>query len=417
MRGVGDVTLGAFVERLLDMVAIKLDMDPLEFRLKNHTRTGDELLSMRSFLDEDQLSSLEEPICLSSDALHECMEKGAQAFGWKEKWKGWGKPYSIEGPKRLGAGMAAGVCVNGDDARGNVSALVRVHQDGSATLFCSMGRIGQGSETTQAQIAAETLGMSIYQIRVEGGDTLVTPWSHGSAASNTACRTGFATMSACLDAKSQILDIASKYHFGSDPGELDIKQDRIYQKSDPKKSIPLGEMLSEPIPDTFSPPVIIGRPVKSMPNSLAIRNYGVHFVGVEVDTDTGKISIIDYVAAQDSGTVLNPKVLENQVVGGAILSSGFALVESLAFDPQTGRILNPGFMDYKVFRAPDFPLQPTTILCEPYDPVGPYGVKGAGEVPANVPIPAISQAVYNAIGVWMDVPMTPQRVLSALGKI
>jgi xanthine dehydrogenase molybdenum-binding subunit len=345
------------------------------------------------------------------------MQKGAQAFEWKEKWKGWGVPYAIEGPKRFGAGMAAGVCVNGDDARGNVSALVRVHDDGSATLFCSMGRMGQGSETTQAQIAAETLGISIDQIRVEAGDTFATPWSHGSAASNTATRGGFATMSACLDAKNQILEIASKFYFETDPGELDIREDKIYQKSDPENSIHLRELMSQPMPDTFSPPVIIGRPVKSMPNALAIRNYGVHFVEVEVDTDTGKISIINYVAAQDSGTVLNPKVLENQVIGGAILSSGFALVESLAFDPQTGRILNPGFMDYKVFRAPDFPLQPTTMLCEPYDPVGPYGVKGAGEVPASVPIPAISQAVYNAIGVWLDVPMTPQRVLSALGKI
>jgi CO/xanthine dehydrogenase Mo-binding subunit len=224
-------------------------------------------------------------------------------------------------------------------------------------------------------------------------------------------------MAACLDAKSQILDIASKYHFDSNPDGLDIGEDRIYQKSDPKKSIPFRKLMSQPMPDTFCPPVIIGRPKKNMPNGFPIREFGVHFVEVEVDTETGKISIINYVAVQDSGTMLNPKVLENQVVGGAILSSGFALVESLIFDEQNGRILNPGFLDYKVLRAPDFPLQPTTIFCEPYDPVGPYGVKGAGEVPCNPPIPAISQAVYNAIGVWLDVPMTPQRVLRALGKI
>ncbi len=154
-----------------------------------------------------------------------------------------------------------------------------------------------------------------------------------------------------------------------------------------------------------------------MPNSGEIRNFGVHFADVEVDTETGKIAIINYVAAQDSGTVVNPKILENQVIGGAIMSSGFALVEGLAFDEESGRILNPGFRDYKVLRAPDFPLDPVIIFCQPYDPVGPYGVKGAGEVPSNVPIPAISQAVYNAIGVWLDVPMTPQRVLRALGKI
>jgi CO/xanthine dehydrogenase Mo-binding subunit len=133
--------------------------------------------------------------------------------------------------------------------------------------------------------------------------------------------------------------------------------------------------------------------------------------------DTGEIRLLDYLAAQDSGTVLNPKILENQVLGGAILSSGFALMEALAFEPTTGEILNPGFQDYKVARTADFPLAPRVILCESEDPMGPFGAKGAGEAPAAAPIPAISQAVYNAIGVWLDVPMTPERVLAALGKI
>ena len=99
------------------------------------------------------------------------------------------------------------------------------------------------------------------------------------------------------------------------------------------------------------------------------------------------------------------------------MSSGFALAESLAFEEGTGKILNPGFLDYKVLRMPDFPLEPQVIFSEPYDPVGPFGAKSAGEAPACAPIPAISQAVYNAIGVWMDIPMTPERVLEALGKI
>jgi CO/xanthine dehydrogenase Mo-binding subunit len=123
------------------------------------------------------------------------------------------------------------------------------------------------------------------------------------------------------------------------------------------------------------------------------------------------------VAAQDSGTVINPKVLENQVIGGAIMGSGFALKESLVFEPGTGKVLNPGFLDYKVLRAPDFPLEPQVIFGESYQPVGPFGAKSAGEAPACAPIPAISQAVYNAIGVWMDIPMTPERVLKALGVI
>jgi carbon-monoxide dehydrogenase large subunit len=95
--------------------------------------------------------------------------------------------------------------------------------------------------------------------------------------------------------------------------------------------------------------------------------------------ETGEIRLLDYLATQDSGTVLNPKVLENQVIGGAIMGSGFALKESLSFNPETGEILNPGFLDYKVLRAQDFPIKPEVILCESYDPVGPFGAKSAGE--------------------------------------
>ena len=176
--------------------------------------------------------------------------------------------------------------------------------------------------------------------------------------------------------------------------------------------------MSENQPDSLTPPRIIGRPDEDMPPSTTLsRNFGAHFVEVEVDIETGQIGIIDYVAAQDSGTVINPKVLENQVLGGAIAGAGFSLVEGLVFDENTGKILNPSFMDYKVLRINDFPSLPKVIFCEPNDPVGPYGIKSGAEVPMAAAMPAIAQAVYNAIGIWLDVPMTPERVLRGLGKI
>ncbi len=176
--------------------------------------------------------------------------------------------------------------------------------------------------------------------------------------------------------------------------------------------------MSRLMPDALSAPVIVGRTAKQMPPSTAFsRHFGAHFAEVEVNTDTGQIALLDYLAAQDSGTVLNPAVLENQVIGGAIAGSGLALIESLVFDEQTGKIMNPSFTDYKVLRASDFPLQPKVIFCESFDPVGPYGAKGGGEAPIAAAIPTIAQAVYNAIGVWIDIPMTPERVLMALGKL
>lgn len=423
MRGVGDVTLGAFVERLLDKAAIEIDMDPLEFRLKNHIRAGDPLRAIaKRDLSPERLQELPEGWpdlgILSSEALHDCLIQGAERFGWREKWVAWGEPHAVDGARRRAVGMATGIHCCGTEDEYGASALIRVHADGSATLCCSMGRQGQGSETTQAQIAAEALGVSIDRIRVEAGDTEVCPPNHGSIASNTAFRTGFATWAAASDAKQQILEIAAKHLRGQSADELDIRDGVIFSDVDPSVSVALEKAMSMLLPDSMTLPVVVGKTHLPMPPSTTFaRHFAAHFVEIEVDVDTGQIRLLDYLAAQDSGTVLNPKILENQILGGAILSSGFALMESLAFEPATGRILNPGFLDYKVLRASDFPLAPEVILCESYDPAGPFGAKGAGEAPAAAPIPAISQAVYNAIGVWMDVPMTPERVLAALGKI
>jgi xanthine dehydrogenase molybdenum-binding subunit len=423
MRGVGDVTLGAFVERLLDMAAIEIGMDPVEFRMKNHIRVNEPLRAVmkRDQGEEGDVNIPDEwPVLgrLSSEALGDCLIEGAEAFGWKDKWAGWGKPFSVDGPKVRAVGMATGIHCCGTEDEYGASALIRVHSDGSATLCCSVGRQGQGSETTQAQIAAETLGLPIERIRVEAGDTDVCPPNHGSIASNTAFRTGFATRSAALDAKKQILGIAAKHipHLG--PDDLDIQDGVIYSQKSPQVTLTLAEVMSMLQPDTQTPPVVIGNTDIPMPPPINYaRHFAAHFVEVEVDVETGEIRLLDYVATQDSGTVLNPKVLGNQAIGGAIMGSGFALKESLSFDPDTGKILNPGFLDYKVLRAPDFPLDPEVIFCESFDPVGPFGAKSAGEAPACAPIPAISQAVYNAIGVWIDIPMTPERVLAALGKI
>jgi xanthine dehydrogenase molybdenum-binding subunit len=420
MRGVGDVTLNTFVERLLDMAAMKVNMDPLEFRLKNHVRTGDQLRMGDYYWSRiRQLKDKETPpILLSSEGLHDCLLKGAEAFEWKKKWVGWGRPYAVKGSKRcaIGVGTATHCCGIADG--GEVSAVVHIHADGSTTLCCSMGRQGQGSETTQAQIVAETLGISLQQVDVEAGDTEVCPWSHGSTASTAAHRTGLATQAAAIDARGQILEIAGRHYLGVESSELEIKEGVIYLKSNPEKSVSLKEVVSQPILDTSAPPVIVGKSVASKPfTETFARHFAAHFVEVEVDTETGQLTLLRYLAAQDSGTVLNPKVLENQIIGGAVAGSGFALAESLVFDKDTGKILNPNFLDYKVFRSLDFPIQPKVMFGEVYDPSGPYGAKGGGETPICAPLPAIAQAVYNAIGVWLDIPMTPERVLRAIGKI
>lgn len=431
MRGVGDVTMGSAVERMADMLAEKVGMDPVEFRLMNEIKPGDPLRQTwaKNYLkhnEEDYQKLLPEELKdiwprlfhLSSGSTQEILKKGSEAIGWRDKWVGWGKPYRIDGARRRGVGVGTGIHLCGEEMEGNTAAVVRIYKDGSAKLCCSCGRHGSGTETTQSQVAAETLGISIDKIEIETGDTDSCPWSRGSIASTTMFRTGFATWSACLDARKQLLKLAAREFFDNDPSKLDIEEGLIFSRHNPERKVPISDVMHYFRSEALGPQdSITGRSELPMPPSSAFaRHFAAHFADVEVDTETGRIKILDYVATQDSGTVMNPKILENQIIGGAVAGAGFALCEMLVFD-DNGKILNPSLTDYKVLRSVDFPVQPRMLFHESYEPVGPFGARSAGEAPITAPTPALSQAVYNAIGVWVDVPMAPEKVLRALNKI
>ena len=432
MRGVGDCTLGASVERLADQLAEKVGIDPVDFRIKNQIVAGDELRMQHSrdnmkgdrdayiaSVPQELRQDWPELFRLSSGGTRAILERGAEAFRWKERWKGWAAPHTSEGPKRRAVGVGTGAHVCGVEFEGSSSAMVRINPDGSAKVHCSVGRQGQGSETTQSQVAAEELGLSINQIEIETGDTDSCPWNHGSLASSTMYRTGWATRAAANDARRQLLEIASREFFeGVDIDELDITDGEVHPRSEPLSNRRftfhqiLNELRSETLGQTSS---ITGRPAVPMPPSTTFaRQFGAQFAEVEVDVETGQIKIIDFLAVQDSGTVVNPQVLKNQVIGGAICGSGFAIYEHLVFDEDTGAIKNGNLLDYKLLRCADFPWQAQVLFEEQPDPVGPFGARGAGESPIAAGISAVSQAVYNAIGVWVDLPMTPERVVRAL---
>ena len=444
MRGVGDVTMGSVVERLADQLAERCGLDPLEFRIRNQIRPGDELRAawgghlLRH--DEQGYERLIDDVTrqapaalrenwpqhfrLSSGSTVEMLRSAAEEFGWREKFVGWGRPYFAEGPVRRAVGVGTGIHCCGEEMEGNTDATVRIMKDGSAKLFCSIGRQGTCADTTQAMVAAETLGIPLDLIEVEAGDTDACPWSRGSIASTTMFRTGFKTWAAALDAKRQLLELAGREVFDCPAADLDIRDGVIYTTAALRAAdsggplaggVPIPYLMMRDREDTFGPTdSITGRPDFPMPPSMAFaRHFAAHFVDLEVDVETGRIRLLRYLAAQDSGTVVHPKVLEGQVIGGAVFGAGFALCEQLHFDHQ-GRVVNPTLSDYKVLRSTDFPPEATVIFAEDPEPVGPFGARSAGEAPTAAPTPAIAQAVYNAIGVWVDVPMTPERVLLAI---
>ena len=445
MRGVGDVTMGSVVERLADQLAERCGLDPLEFRIRNQIRPGDVLRmawgehllrrdeqGRKRLIDEVAAAApaelrerWPELFRLSSGSTVEMLRSAAEEFGWQEKFVGWGRPYYAEGPLRRAVGLGTGIHCCGEEMEGNTDATVRIMKDGSVKLLCTMGRHGSCADTTQAMIVAETLGISLDVIEVEAGDTDACPWSRGSIASTTMFRTGFKTWAASLDAKRQLLELAGREVFDCAAVDLDIRDGVIYttealRAADaggraPAGGVPIPDVMMRDREDTFGPTdSITGRPDFPMPPSMTFaRHFAAHFVDLEVDVETGKIRLLRYLAAQDSGTVVHPQVLEGQVIGGAVLGAGFALCEQLHFD-ERGRVVNPSLSDYKVLRSSDFPPEAAVMFAEDADPVGPYGARSAGEAPTAAPAPAIAQAVYNAIGVWVDVPMTPERVLLAI---
>ena len=434
MRGVGDCTLGASVERMCNQLAEKIDMDPVEFRIKNQIKPGDELRMQHSrdnlhhdsveeylaALPEEYRENWPKPFHLSSGSTEEILREGAESFRWAERWNGWGKASSVDGSIHRAVGVGTGAHVCGVEFEGNASAMVRLNPDGSLKVHCSVGRQGQGSETTQAQVAAEEMGLPLSMVEVETGDTDSCPWSHGSLASNTMFRVGWATREATRDAKRQLLEIAARDIFdNAEPSDLAITDGYVHLEGSMSDAVSISEVLNLVRSDTLGQTSsITGRPTVPMPPSTTFaRHFGAQFVEVEVDVDTGKIVLLDYLACQDSGTVVNPQVLKNQVIGGAICGAGFAIYEHLIFDEKTGAIKNANLLDYKVLRAADFPHKAEVLFGDSYDPVGPFGARGAGEAPIAASISAVSQAVYNAIGAWVDLPMTPERLIRALGKV
>jgi CO/xanthine dehydrogenase Mo-binding subunit len=412
MRGVGDLTLAYAMEQTIDMAAEKIGMDPVEFRLKNHWQTGDICHTSQEVLFAKLLFNKTPEVELTSSGLAECISKGAEKIGWKDKWKGWGKPSSVDGHKIRGVGMGISTHISGLAFFGFNGITLKVNPDGTMVLTTGIGRMGQGGDTTQAMVAAEVMGVELEDINVVDGDTEVVGHTMVTFGSNGMHMVSRATKAAAEHAKEQLLEFAAK-ELEANPEDLDIKNRRIYVKGTEDVGIELKELMSKPIYEYLAAPEVIGSASKGVEFHKAGKMMMADFAEIEIDTRTAQMKVIKFVAYHDSGTVVNPAVCENQVAGGYYQSMGLCTTENLVFDDETGAILNPNFMDYKVVGPMDMP-DPEIYFEEVYDEDGPFGAKGIGEgVTCAVPI-AISSAVYNALGVRIDPPMTPEKILDAL---
>lgn len=382
----------------MDEVAEAIGMDPLEFRRKNHIRVGDTDL-MSAAAGE---GAGKKPRVMHSCGLPECLDRGAAAIGWHEK-----RGHPGTGRLRRGVGMA--ILMQGSGVAGDelAAAVIRMNEDASFNLHVGSADIGTGSDTTNCQVAAEVLGVPVENIVIRSGDTDDITFDYGAYASSTAYITGTCVLKAAEDARQQIVAAAARM-LEEDPEGLLAHDGKVVALNG--KSVTLQEVALECLYGE-NKTVIMGKGTHATKESPP--PFVAMFAEVEVDTETGKVRPIEIVSAVDVGKALNPDICEGQVEGAVTQGLGYALTEEIQID-EDGRVLNPSFMDYKIFCAADMPRL-TTILVEAEEPTGPFGAKSVAEIAINGPAPAISNAIYDAIGVRLHaLPMTAEKVLAAL---
>ncbi len=392
------------LEVLTNHIADELGMDPLDFRLLNHVgidgQPGERVTPANQIVDTQPV---EGGIPFSSNGLRECLEMGAEAFGWRNRRMA----QSTEGAhKKRGVGMSMFIYRGGPG--GKSSARLALNPDGTVSLIAGLMDVGEGSATVMAQIAAEALGVAYEDVSLTFGDTRHTPEAPITAGSTATFSTGTATLKAAAELKAKILNAAAK-HLSIDAADLDIMDGRIVS-GDGAALLALGDAAA-----LFGPR---GTSVETsvMPGSAdyIVNSFGAHFAEVEVDTETGQVSVLRYVAAHDSGRILNPQLAANQVEGGVSQMLGFALSEQMLTDEQSGVTLNANFLEHKSPTIQEYP--PVQVLfADVNDPIGPFGAKALGEPPSIGVAPALINAIYDAVGVRIsDLPATPDKVLNAL---
>ncbi len=399
-RGYG-ATQGSFALNVqMDEMARALGMDVLDFWKRNHIRQGESSPVFQALGEGTEGV----PMTIQSCGLEACLEQGACAIGWAQKH---GK--NQKGRFARGVGMAALMQGSSIPRIDMAAASIKLNDDGSVNLLVGATDLGTGSDTVLAQIAAEVLGIPIDKVIVYSSDTDLTPFDTGAYASSTTYLSGEAVRRAAEDLGRGVRRVAGKM-IGEDPATLVLEDGNV---KSPRSETSLGDVALRTLYQEEQEQLM---GTASAYSEQSPPPFSAHFVEVEVDRLTGRIAIIEYVAAVDCGVAINPVLAEGQTEGAVINGIGYALFEEYLMD-SNGKMRNPNFIAYRIPTTRDFP-NITTILVPTYEPSGPYGAKSISEISINGPLPAISNAVFDAVGIRLrHAPFTSDRVWSALRSI
>ncbi|MBT3350910.1 MAG: xanthine dehydrogenase family protein molybdopterin-binding subunit [Nitrospinaceae bacterium] len=403
VRGFGVTQTTYACESHMDTLARRLEMDPLDFRLRNAIELGDPAHSGD---------------IIQSCGLTATMEKATSAVRWSAI--GGGKP-SPCGTRRRGRGLAAMIYPVGFTATNNPSAaFARVNEDATLTLWTGVVDMGQGAHTILRQIAAEEMGIAFDAVQIVSGDSDIAPLDLGSVASRVTHIAGNAVKMAVGRVRAKLVRKAGEMLEASEK-DIKIKESTVFVEGAPERSLSLADVALKCHKDgelivseaTYNPPDLHLDKENGQGKPYDCYVFATHAAEVEVDIETGEYRVLRLAAAHDVGRAVNPMNVEGQIEGGALQGYGFGMMERIQF--KDGIAQNPNFDDYLIPTSLDAPGEMETIIVETHEPTGPFGAKGVAEPALNPTTPAVLNAICDAVGARLrDLPATPEAVLRAM---
>ena len=410
-RGYGAPQAEFALEAHMEDIAHSLGKDPIEFKRQNWVKVGDELniaphLGERAVDPED----IDEYPKITSNGIEECIAQGKRSIKWHRKDDPeWVSPKDQPNIRR---GLGFAFCMHGTAIpfldMGGCS--IKINDDGSFNMLVGATDLGTGADTVLGQIAAEVLGVPLSDIQVYSSDTDVTPFDTGAYASSTTYISGTAAKLAAEKVRERIKERAAKMLNIKEPCSIELRDRKAIAPDGSSVSIEDIAMEAFHLEDHEQ---IMGTASYVSPECPA--PFAAQFAEIEMDIDTGQVTIIKLVMAVDCGVAINPVTASGQVEGGMLQALGYAHCEEYAFD-ETGKMINDSLGPYKIYRAdemPDFEV----FLVQTMEDSGPFGAKAVAEIPKDGVAPAIRNAIINATGVAInEIPFTPERVWQKIRK-
>jgi len=404
-RGHGSVQPRFAFECQLDEIAHQLSIDPIELRRRNFIGEYTETVNGQR---------------ITSNGFLECLDAAERASGWADKY---GKL-----PRGRGIGIAGSMYISGTNYpiypndMPQSAVQIRIDRSGRVAIHCGASDIGQGSDSMLASIVSEILGVELDSVLVVSSDTDLCPVDLGAYSSRITFMCGNAAIDGCHKLQREIAGAVAE-EWECSPGEVQFGSGRVYFSKDTSKSISfrdavwLGEAKHGTLGavGSYNTPKLGGDYRGGTIGASPAYSFTVHIAEVEVDSETGIVEVDKIWVAHDCGRAINPLIVEGQMEGSAYMGYAEAIMEEQAYD-DAGRHIGPSLLDYRIPTTLDTP-ELESLIVESVDPEGPFGAKEAGEGPLHTSIPAIGNAIFDAVGVRLRrIPFYPMDVLRALRK-